>query len=102
MSGRKITLDKQPGVCLVGIRETWRHLFDKFVLKFTGPKATNACQDNHLCAGLKAGTYGDVHGVQDIWDNNLSTENWDDLIVDARNAFNEINCVGIMWTVIHL
>ena len=43
-------------------------------MKATGLKATNVCQDDELCAGLKAKIYRDIHGIQVIWDNNLSTE----------------------------
>ena len=53
MSGRMVVLNKQPGVRPVGIGETWRRLFSNIVLKFTGPEATTACQDDQLCAGLE-------------------------------------------------
>ena len=76
MSGRLIVLDKQPGVRPVGIGETWSRLFAKIVIKATGPEATMACQDNQLCAGLKAGIDGAIHGVQALWDENLFTEEW--------------------------
>ena len=70
MSGRLITIDKQPDVCSVEVGETWRHIFAKIVLKITGPESTMACQDKQLCAGLKAGIDGAVHGVKPIWDKN--------------------------------
>ena len=35
-------------------------------------KATNACQDDHICARLKARIYGAVHGVKSIWNTNFS------------------------------
>ena len=43
-----------------------------------------------------------IHRVQALWDENLTTENWGILFVDAKNAFNEINRVGMLWTVRHL
>ena len=88
MFGRLIALDKQPGVCLVGVGETWKRLFSNIVLKVTVPKAAMACQDDHLCAGLKAKIDGAAHGVQDIWDENTTTEDWVFLIVDANISFN--------------
>ena len=39
-----------------------------------GPEATLVFQDDKLCAGLKAGIYCAIHRVQDLWDENLSTE----------------------------
>ena len=68
------------------------------MLKVTGPEATMASQDNQICAGID----GMVHGVQSIWDENLTTEDWIFLLVDAKNAFNEINQIIILWTVQHL
>ena len=91
MSGRLIALDKKSGVHPVGVRETWRYIFANVVLKFTKPEATMACQDDQLCAKLKAGIYGAVNRVQDIWDKNLTTEVWGCFLIDAKNAFNNIN-----------
>ena len=45
-------LDKQPSVRPIGVRETWMRLFDKIVLKFTGPEATTECQNEQLCTGF--------------------------------------------------
>ena len=102
MSGHLIALDKQPGVCLVGVGENWRHLFAKCVLKVTGPEGTSVCQEYQLYYGLNAGIDGSVHEVQAIWDTNLSTEYWGFLIVDAKNAFNKSNQTGILWSVCRL
>ena len=61
-----------------------------------------ACQDDQLCAGLKVGIYDTIHGVQALWDKNLTTEEWVFLLVDAKNALNNIIRVGLIWTVRHL
>ena len=37
-----------------------------------------------------------------LWDKNWSTEEWNFLLVDANNTFNENNWVGMLWTVWHL
>ena len=76
ISGRLIALEKKPGLHPVGVRETWRRLFPKIVLKVTGPEAIMVCQDDQLRAGLKSVIDGVVHGVQAIWDENLTTEDW--------------------------
>ena len=54
MSGRLIALGKQLGVCLVGVGETWRHLFANIVIRVTVSEATSMCQKEQLCDGLKA------------------------------------------------
>ena len=59
-------------------------------------------QDDQLCAILKAGIDGAVHGVQDSWDENSTTEDWGFLLVDAKNAFNDINRVEMLWKVRHV
>ena len=76
ISGRLITLDKQPGIRTVGAGETWRRIFAKIALNVTGPEATMECQDGQLCAGLKALIGGAIHWVQALWDENLSMEEW--------------------------
>ena len=48
--------------------------FAKIVHMVTGPEATYVCQGYQLCAGLKAGIDGAIHGFQALWDENLSTE----------------------------
>ena len=60
------------------------------------------CQYDQLCARLKALIDGLVHSVQALWDENLTTENWVFLLVDAKNAFNDINRVRMMWIFRHL
>ena len=91
MSGSLISLDKQPGFHPVGIGETWICLFAKCVLRVIGPESTSACQDDQLCAGLKVGIDGVFHGAQPILDTNSTTEDWVFLLVDEKNAFNDIN-----------
>ena len=61
-----------------------------------------ACQDDQLCTGIKAGINGTIHGVQALWDKDLTTENWGFLLVDTKNAFNKINRFGMLWTVRHV
>ena len=77
-------LDKQPGVHLVGVKETWQCLFAKCILRIIGYKAITACKNNQLCNGLKAGIYRAVHGVQSLWEDNFSTDNWGFLLVDGK------------------
>ena len=48
-------------------------------------------QDDPLCSRLRVGIDGAVHGVQAIWGEKSATEDWGFFIVDAKNAFNEIN-----------
>ena len=75
----------------VGVGETRRRLFDKIVLKSTCRESTVVCQDDKLCAKLKAVINGAVHRFQAICDEKPAIEDWGFLLVDAKNAFNDIN-----------
>ena len=65
-------------------------------------KAKIACGKDQLCAGLEAGIDGAVHAMSSLWDYNEDNDEWGFLLVDARNAFNEINRTATLWTVRHL
>ena len=86
----------------MGIGEMWRHIFSKYVIKVTGSEATHTCRDDHICPGFKAGIDRELHRVQYIWESNLTEEKWIFLLVDAKNKFNEINRIEMLWTVRHL
>ena len=94
VSGQVIAPDKHPGVFLVEVGETWRHIFHKCVLRIMVTKVDNDFKDEQLCSGFKEAINGAVHGVKSLWDDNLSTYNWVFLLVDSNNAFNEINQIG--------
>ena len=66
------------------------------MLKATVPKATNVCQYDQLCAGLKAEIDGAIQGVLSILNANLSTEKWEFLLVDIENALNKINHIVML------
>ena len=102
MSSGLITIDKQPGVRPVQWGETWIRIFTKCVLRVAGPEAPNTCQNYHLCAGLKAWIDSAVHRAQDIWYTKSTTEDWGFLLTDEKNSFNDINWIGMLWTVHHL
>ena len=72
------------------------------IVKVTGPESTHACEDEQLCTILISGINGVVHGVQYIWDANYTKENWGFLLIDARDAFNEINLIIMLWMVCNL
>ena len=55
-------------------------------------------QDVQMCAVLKVVIYGTVHGVQAIWDEKLTTEDWEFFLLDAKSAFKKINQVIMLWT----
>eukprot|EP00957_Ditylum_brightwellii_P101564 7740257-Ditylum_brightwellii.AAC.1 len=54
-----MALDKQPGVCPVGIGR----LLAKLVIRATGEEVKTACSSLQLCAGLEASIEGLVYAV---------------------------------------
>ena len=85
---RLIPLDKQPGVRPIGISETVRRIISKAILKVTKADIQNAVGSLQLCAGHDAGCKAAVHTMRKIFE----CENTEGvLLVDASNAFNQLN-----------
>ena len=101
MSSRLVALDKMPGVRPLGCGEVWRRGSAKCVLAVAGHEAKTECGKDQLCAGLEAGIDGGIHAMRRLWDENEGNDEWGFLLVDARNAFNEINRTAALWTVRH-
>ena len=102
VSGHLISLDKLLGMCPVGVGGTWRRFFSRCVLKVTGYEATHVWKDEWLFSRLKPGIKRAAQRVQYIWGANSTEENYVYPLVDANNSFNQINWIGMLWTVRHL
>jgi hypothetical protein len=101
MAGRLVALDKCPGVRPIGIGETWRRLAAKATLLSSGREAKELCGIDQLCAGLEAGIEGGIHAIDELWRQHEEEEEWGFLLVDASNAFNELNRTSMLWTIRH-
>jgi len=91
MSGHLTALDKNPGVRLIGMGESWRRLFAKCLLVVAGKDAADECGIDNLSGGISADIDAAVHSANEVVDGNYETVNWGFILVDARNAFNELN-----------
>ena len=58
-----VALDKRPGFCPVGIRETLRRALAKLVMREAGDLAKTVCGNLQLCACFEAGIEGATHAV---------------------------------------
>ena len=67
-----------------------------------GNQKTNEYQDDHICSRLKALIDGAVPWVQDIWVAYFHMEILGFYTHGRKTAFNEINHIGIFWTVRNL
>ncbi|CAB9501557.1 expressed unknown protein [Seminavis robusta] len=106
-ANRGMALDKFPGVRPIGIGNIERRYIAKCVLAVAGPAAAAAAGTSQLSVGLKAGIEGAVHTANHVWDHHLgSSDSLDSdfgfLIIDASNAFNELNRTAMLYTVRHL
>ena len=101
MSGRLITLDKQPGIKPVGVGGTWWRLMAKCLLRVAGPEAKAACRTNQLAGGVEEGIEGAIHAMRVLWEEHAQEEDWGFLLIDACNAFNEENRTAMLWAVRH-
>jgi hypothetical protein len=101
MAGRLVALDKCPGVRPIRVGETWWRLAAKATLLVSGCDAKEQCGIDQLCAGLEAGIKGGIHAINELWRQHKEEEEWGFLLVDAANAFNELNRTAMLWTIRH-
>ena len=99
MAVRLIGLDKHTGVKTVGIGETWRRCFEKFVLVMAVPEAKDACRAEQLCSVPEVGIEGVIHAMRLLCQKHLLEEDWGFLIIDAHNALNKQDRTTMMWEV---
>eukprot|EP00957_Ditylum_brightwellii_P210907 15365540-Ditylum_brightwellii.AAC.2 len=74
----------------------------KCIISVCGEDNTEACGVKQLCSSLKAGIEGTIHTMNQLWLEHREEENWGILLVDAKNAFNQIDCRVMLWEVRHL
>jgi hypothetical protein len=89
------------GVRPIGIGETWRHAIAKALLLATGNEVTMNCKTDNLCGGLDGGIDGAIHAARAMWGAHHTEEDWVFLLIDARNAFNELDRMMMLWNVQH-
>ena len=88
VASRLIALDKCPGVRPIGIGEVCRRIIAKTILQVVGNDVREATGARQLCAGQQAGTEAAVHAIRELFSKD---ESEGVLLVDATNAFNNIN-----------
>ena len=88
VAGRLIALDKNPGVRPIGVGEVVRRIISRVILSVVKLDILEAAGYSQLCAGQDAGNEAAVHAMRAIYDD-PSTEAV--LLVDASNAFNNLN-----------
>ena len=83
---RLIPLDKNPGVCPIGVGEVLRRIVGKAVMRVARQDLQYAAGSSQLCAGQIGGCEAAVHAMKQVF----ALPSVDGvLLVDATNAFNE-------------
>ena len=99
MAGRLITLDKCLGVRPIGIGEVACRIICKAILTILNSDihVLDAASPLQLCAGQDSGCEAAVHSIHHLYsdpDNGL-------LLVDASNAFNNLNHEVALSNILH-
>ena len=85
---RLIPLDKMPGIRPIGISEVLRRLIGKAALSVLKPYIREVAGNKQLSAGHEAGCEAAIHAIRKMFTDH---ECEGLLLVDAENAFNELN-----------
>ena len=88
VASRLIALDKCPGVRPIGVGEVSRRIIGKAILQVVGDDVREVTGVRQLCAGQTAGTEAAVHATRELF---AQPDSEGVLLVDAANAFNNIN-----------
>ena len=85
---RLIPLNKCPGIRPIGVGEVLRHIIGKAVMRIASLDVVIAAGSSQVCAALEGGCEAAVHAMRDFFSHE-DTEGI--LLVDAANAFNNLN-----------
>ena len=96
---RLIPLSKNPGVRPIGICEVVRRIVGKAILAITKQEVLHAAGPLQLCAGQNAGCEVAVHTMRKIFHDSTTDAV---ILVDASNAFNNINRQVTLLNILNL
>jgi hypothetical protein len=99
--GHLLAFDKMSGVRPIGIGQTWQCDIAKSVLLVTVNEVTMTCKTDNLCGGLEGGVDGAIHSAQAMWDMHHMEEDWGFPLIEARNVFNELEWMMMLWNIRH-
>ena len=88
LASRLIALDKCPGVRPIGIGEVPRRIIGKAILNIINTDIQESVGIHQLCVGQQYGCEAAVHALETILE---GEDNEGILLVDASNAFNNLN-----------
>eukprot|EP00957_Ditylum_brightwellii_P154518 11759329-Ditylum_brightwellii.AAC.1 len=91
------------GITATAVEKVSSHMQrGKCISAVYGDYTAEACGIQQLCSVLKASIEGEIHTMPHLWKEHNEEESWGILLVDTKNAFNEINQQVMLWDVQHL
>ena len=93
---RLCAIDKCPGVRPIGISEVPRRVIGKAIMEVVGRDVQSAAGSLQLSAGQVAGRETAVHAMRELFEDEDSEGV---LLVDAKNAFNNLNRKAALWNI---
>jgi hypothetical protein len=98
-SYRLVALDKCPGVRPIGVGEVARKIMSRCILSVVQSDILETVGSRQLCIGQKCGCEAAIHALNEVF-NEEQTEGV--LLVDASNAFNNLNRKAALVNAINL
>ena len=95
-SCRLIPLDKNPGIRPIGVGEVLRRIIGKTTALFLKEEVKSAAGPLQVCAGHSAGAEAAIHTMSQVFH---EEETDGILLIDATNAFNQMNRAVAMHNV---
>ena len=96
---RLISLNKNPGVRPIGVCEVIRRILGKAILSVVADDVTSAAGPLQLCCGQDAGCEAAVHAMRTVFE---ADDTDAILLVDAANAFNNLNRLVALYNIQYL
>ncbi len=96
LAARLVPLDKQPGVRPIGVGEVLRRISGKLVMAVVKEDVIESGSTVQMCSGQKGGSEAAIHAMRSVFENEAAEAV---ILVDAANAFNNINRKALLHNV---
>jgi len=93
---RLVPLDKKPGLRPIGVGEVLGRICGKVVMCVVKKDVVSSCCKVKMCSGQTAGSEAAIHAMRELFKNEESEAV---LLVDAANAFNNINRYALLHNI---
>ena len=96
LAARLVPLDKQPGVRPIGVGEVLRRISGKLVMAVVKEDVIAGGSRVQMCSGQKGGSEAAIHAMRSVFESETAEAV---ILVDAANAFNNINRKALLHNV---